>query len=191
MSAPGSAAHPRYTFQPGYLAKEKQVATKFRFLQPRFSIRELTWKVSPALRTSSECRLLLLSWHLSQVWHSQASLKGGTEPKVWPTAPKSELHWKDLWEKLKAAFYNATQKWSHSSHLIHLGTFLFWYTTYSPLCNLSPGITCVLPQTPQGRLNRSYGTPLRLAGIKLGTLFPKLSANSIISELSALPIKCG
>lgn len=33
MSAPGSAALPGYTFQPQYLSKEKQIATKFRFPQ--------------------------------------------------------------------------------------------------------------------------------------------------------------
>lgn len=32
-SAPGRAAHPGYTFQPQYLSKEKQIATKFGFLQ--------------------------------------------------------------------------------------------------------------------------------------------------------------
>lgn len=77
----------------------------FSSIQHRFSIRELTWKFSPAIRSSSEHSLLQLSCDLSHAWHSQASLKEGTEPWVWPIAPKSKLHWKDLWKTLKAAFY--------------------------------------------------------------------------------------
>lgn len=95
----------------------------FSSIQPRFSIRELTWKFSPALRSSSEHRLLQLSCDLSHVWYSQASLKGGTEPQVWPTAPKSEFHRKDLWKTSKASTTP-----HRNGHILPLGTFLFWYT---------------------------------------------------------------
>lgn len=80
----------------------------FTSIQPTFSIRELTWKVSPALRTGSEHSLLLLSCDLSHAWHSQEGQSHGSGP----LHQNQGFRWKNLRKTLKAAFYT-TWKWSH------------------------------------------------------------------------------